>query len=215
MKTFKELKIISQLDKLILLVEKIQTSNLEGFVYEKEKATDYANMIGLKKNQVVTFLCPEIKGAIASVWMVADKNELRITNITPHNSRQLSIEQYNAILDYFFEIVIKPNIDGNYQVILSSDSKTIEDYAGVQVAKKLRAWITLANKSTLNTHPNDFERWASFVIEAHLKNSKLNTTELEKYLIEEINIPDYELVGKILTDYEYGRDLLKEYDKYK
>lgn len=215
MKTFKELKIISRLDKLILLVEKLQASHFETFQYESEKAQDYAKMIGLNLNQVLTFKTPKISGAVAYVWMVADDSELRITNITPNQSGQLSIEQYNAILDEFFVNVIKPSINEFYQVIVSSDSKTIEDYAGSEVSKKLKIWINAANKSTLNTNHFDFERWASFVIEAHKYDSALNTTELEKYLIEEINIPDDDLVSKILIDYEYGRDLLKEYDRYR
>ncbi|MDO6814007.1 hypothetical protein [Tenacibaculum soleae] len=212
MKTFKELKIISEPEKLSTLVVKLQTVDLDRFLYNSEKTLDYAKMIGKKSDQVLTFESPEIRGAVAYVWLVADENELKITNITPNKSGQLSIEQYNSILDEFNDIIIKQNIDNQYQVIISSDSKTIIDYAGLKVSEKLQVWINSANKSTLNTHPLDFQRWASFLISAHKNQSELTSVQLEKYLIEEIGIPDDELVNKIAIDYEYGRDLLKEYD---
>lgn len=213
MKTFKELKIKATKDKLIFLVDKLQNIEHLDFKYVSDKSGDYANMIGLKSNEVLTFESPEIKGAIAFVWLIIDERGLRITNITPNKSGQLSIEQYNAIIDSFYEKVIKPNIDNDYQVVLSTDTKTIVDYAGKEVADKLLIWIKSANKSTLNTHPLDFERWASFLITAHENDSELTTTQLERFLIEEIRISDEKLVTKILNDYEYGRDLLDEYDK--
>lgn len=215
MKTFKHLKIISQPEKLIVLVEKLQTADLDRFEYKSEKTLDYAKMIGKNSNQVLSFESPEIRGAIAYIWLVADEDELKITNITPNKSGQLSIEQYNSILDEFYDNIIKPNIDNQYQVIISSDRKTIVDYAGFEVSEKLRVWINSANKSTLNTHPLDFQRWASFLISAHENKSELTTTQLEKYLIEEIGISDDELVSKVILDYEYGRDLLGEYDKHR
>lgn len=216
MKTFKDLTIKSSIEKLISLVEKLQVSESSDFKYSSEKSEDYAKMIGKKTNEVLTFESPEIKGAIAFVWMVVGgENDLRITNITPNKSGQLSIEQYNTILDRFYDEVIKPSINNDYHVILSTDNKTIVDYAGLEVAEKLQVWIKSANKSTLNTHPLDFERWASFIITAHENDSELTTTQLEKYLIDEIGIPDDRLVSKIVIDYEYGRDLLKEYDKHR
>jgi hypothetical protein len=216
MKTFKDLTIKASVEKLISLVEKLKSIDFVDFKYASEKSQNYAKMIGKKSNEVLTFESPEIKGAVAFVWMVIGQdNDLKITNITPNKSGQLSIEQYNSILDSFYDRVIKPNIDKNYQVILSTDTKTIVDYAGHEVAEKLKVWIKSVNKSTLNTHPLDFERWASFLISAHENDSELTTTQLEKYLIDEIGIPDDNLVSKIVIDYEYGRDLLKEYDKHR
>jgi len=216
MKTFKDLTVKSSIENLISLVEKLQGDYSSNFKYVPEKSEDYASMIGKKKNEVLTFESPEIMGAVAFVWMViGEEKDLRITNITPNKSGQLSIEQYNSILDTFFDNVIKPNVNDNYQVILSTDTKTIIDYAGQETAEKLEVWIKSANKSTLNTHPLDFERWSSFLISAHQCESELTTTQLEKYLVDEIGIPDDRLVSKIVIDYEYGRDLLSEYDKHR
>lgn len=216
MKTFKHLKIQSSIEKLISLVEKLQSGDFLDFKYVSEKSEDYAKMIGKKSNEVLTFESPEIKGSVAFIWMVVgEEKDLRITNITPNKSGQLSIEQYNSILDSFYDKVIKLNVDNNYQVIISTDTKTIIDYAGQEVAEKLQVWIKTANKSTLNTHTLDFERWASFLITAHENDSELTTIQLEKYLVDEIGIPDESLVSKIVIDYEYGRDLLKEYDKHR
>ncbi len=216
MKTFKDLTIKSSLEKLISLVEKLQISDSSDFKFVSDKSEDYAKMIGKKTNEVLTFESPVIKGAIAFVWMVVgEENDLRITNITPNKSGQLSIEQYNSILDSFYDKVIKPNIDENYHVVLSTDTKTIVDYAGKEVAEKLQVWIKSANKSTLNTHPLDFERWASFLITAHKNESELTTSQLEKFLVDEIGISEERLVSKIVIDYEYGRELLNEYDKHR
>jgi hypothetical protein len=214
MKTFKELRINASSELLTTLVVKLQNLAFGDFVYQSDKTIEYAKMIGKNSNQVLTFLSPKIRGAIAYVWLVIDNNELKITNITPNKSGQLSFEQYNSILDEFFNIIIKPNIDSRFDIVISSDNKTISDYAGPEVSKKIESWIKLANKSTLNTHPLDFKRWTEFVISAHKNESELTTTQLGKYLIDVVGISDEELVDKILLDYEYGRDLLKEYDKY-
>src|ERR1035437_10066329 len=107
MKTIKNLKIKSPIDKLIFLVEKLQRVKRDDFQYVSGKSEEYAKMIGKKSNEVLTFESPEIKGAVAFVWLVIDDEELRITNITPNKSGQLSIEQYNSILDSFYERIIK------------------------------------------------------------------------------------------------------------
>lgn len=215
MKTHKSLKITSQPEQLTSLIKKLQDATFEGFSYDSEKTNEYAKIIFKENNQVLSFISPEIRGAIAYVWLLLDNNELTITNITPNKSGKLSIEQYNSILDKFFEAVLKPNVETQHHVKISSEDKTIEDYAGVEVAKTLNSWIRLANKSTLNTDSFDFERWAEFLITAHKEQSELTTIQLGKYLMEEIMVPDDELVEQITLDYEHGRSLLKEYDKHR
>lgn len=215
MKTFKEFSIEADHDLLTEFVTKLQNMNFDNYTYDSEKALNYAKMIGRNSNEVLTFKSPEIKNAIAYIWLVVDGNNIKITNITPHVSGQLRIDQYNAILDDFYLHIIKPNIDDQYAVKITSDSKSIQEYAGIETAKKLEKWISLANKSTLITNNYDFDRWTDFIITAHRNNTNLNPIQLEKYLIVDIGISDENLVNQVVNLYDFGRILLVEYDKQK
>lgn len=215
MKIFKKLEITGRNNSLKTLLNKIKIESHRNFTYVSEKSDDYAKMISTSKECTATFLTNEIENAIAYVWLVLTEDSLYISNITPNKSGQLTFHQYNSIVDTFYKEVIEKNITPEFEVHYSKDEITISDLADNETISKLKNWINSANPSTLNTNPFDFQRWCEFIFTAHKNKSNLNSSQLEKYLIEDIKIYDEDLVSKIALDYEYSLDLLKEYDKFR
>lgn len=215
MKVFKKLEIKGENSDLISLLNKIKSKKYKNFNFIVDKSDDYAKMIATSKDCTATFLTSEIENAIAYVWLVVTKNLLYVSNITPNKSGQLTFHQYNSIIDKFYEEIIEKNIIPEFDVNFSKDEITINDLADKTTISKLKSWIDSSNHSTLNTHPLDFKKWCDFIFTSHNNQSTLTASQLEKYLIEDVKIYDEDLVSKIVLEYEYSLDLLKEYDDYR
>lgn len=212
MKTFRKIEIRGLKDDLITYLNQIKAQNHENFTYINDKSDEYAMMIAIPKECTATFLSKEIENAIAYIWLVISDDLLYVSNITPNKSGQLTYNQYNSIANKFYEEVIKAQDVKNITPYLSKDYMTIEDLAGLETSGKLKNWINSANPATLNTNPHDFKRWCDFIFTAHLNKSKLTASQLERYLIEDEQFYDEEIVSKIVLEYEYSLDLLNEYD---
>jgi hypothetical protein len=204
MKAFKKIEIRGNEKDLIDLLEGIKSKKHQNFTYIAEKSDDYASMISLPKNCTATFLSNEIENAIVYIWLVISNNLLYISNITPNKSGQLTYEQYNFIINKFYEEVIKIQEKNSVTVNITKDNLSIEDLAGTETYRKLKNWIDSANPSTLNTNHFDFKRWCDFIFTAHSSKSELTSTQFERYLIEDEKFYDEELVSKIALEYEYS-----------
>lgn len=215
MRTFKRLEIRGEKEDLLRYLKEIKSKTYDNFTYVSEKSDNYATMISLPKEYTATFLSNEIEHAIAYVWLVISDNLLYVSNITPNKSGQLTYTQYNSIITKFCEEVIKSYEVKDILVNLSKENFTIEDLAGAETALKLKNWINSANLTTLNTNPYDFKRWCNFIFTSHLTKSKLTSSQFEKYLIEDVKLYDEDLVSKIVLEYEYSLDILKEYDTHR
>ncbi len=99
----------------------------------------------------------------------------------------------------------------NATVTLTKPEKLIIDTIGTEVFQSLKSFSSLANKSTGNSNPYDFERWCEFVFTIFRKNIDLNSTELEAWLIE--NGWSEEMAIKLALDFEYSISLLMKYEQ--
>ncbi|REG90250.1 hypothetical protein [Flavobacterium aquicola] len=215
MRTFKKLEIKGEKEDLVNFLKEIKSKVYDNFTYMSDKSDDYAMMISLPKEYTATFLSNEIERAIAYVWLVISDNLLYVANITPNKSGQLTYNQYNSIISKFCEEVVKSDTIKDISINLSKEDFTIEDFAGADTALKLKNWINSANLSTLNTNHYDFKRWCDFIFTSHLTKSQLTSSQFEKFLIEDVKLYDEDLVSKIVQEYEYSLDILKEYDKHR
>ncbi len=137
---------------------------------------------------------------------------LYVSNIVPQEVRQLTIDQYNHILNEFNIRFARPATDSiGVRVELSSPEQSIDDWLSPQSAKLLTAFSLLANKSTGSSHPADRERWHDFLITLHRSGENPNVGLLERWLIEEEHWPS-DIALDLLCEYEFARGLLSRFD---
>jgi len=215
MQTFKNLKIIDydpDRSNLLAFMDILQSKEVEGWPFLKDKAKDYAKNIYKDFREVAVFGSPEICKRTATVWLIISGREVTITNIVPTEVGRLSYDEYNAIFDRFYLQVVKPAAEEtNLDTLSSAPEVHIEDLIGHETYEKLRIWEVTCNSDSGNGHPNDFERWADFVTTAFLSQSKINAGLLERWLLEDMNWQDQDVVDRLGSEFEYGINLLEYY----
>lgn len=147
------------------------------------------------------------------LWLAyRDAYHLHVLNIVPAKTGRLSHEQYNGLLQDFYQTFVKDaarktGVDPE----LAKDSFQPEDVLSEGCAESLRRFSRLANKSTGSGHPFDKERWEEFLTSAHLEGSMLHAETLERWLVEEEEWPA-DSASELATEYEAAMSLLKAYD---
>ncbi|HHQ6722386.1 TPA: hypothetical protein ACSTNG_002148 [Serratia fonticola] len=149
----------------------------------------------------------------SSLILWQDGNGYRVANIVPKNVGELGIKKYNLILRDFYEKIIKPlEKEEGFNVVISSNTQSLDDWLDESTAKSLNIFSRMANKYTGASHPLDQERWYSFLINAHKSSASLDAGQLSRWLIEVDNWPD-EIARELAINYEFARGLLKTYDE--
>ena len=142
------------------------------------------------------------------IWIYDFGNKLSVFNITPLGMKSLSVSEYNEILNAFYEQFVRPlSADFHATVILGKDHLDVKDHIGQDGLDALKMFSEWANKSTGNTHPNDFARWCEFVIISFHKENRLSTNQLEGWLID--NGWSVDTAEELGLQYEYGLGLLE------
>jgi len=149
----------------------------------------------------------------AFLWLAyREAKVLYVPNIVPAGTERLSREQYNRIVQEFYEKFVKGAAHKTgVRADLGRESVELEDLLGVEAAQALRRFSALANKSTGSSHPRDRARWEEFLMAAHLKGSTLAPDELERWLIQEQQWPSDKSTD-LAIEYEDAMSLLKDYD---
>jgi len=219
MEVFQELKLKPKSTKDIdLLFEKIsEKASRFDWTVKNDFVDNYRKNMAEKDKKVICLMSPKIqvqdnKDVQGYVWLGQWKSMLEVFNIVPVKSGSLSYSEYNEILKRLYDELIYPEIKTlNFEITYTKSNKSIDEIAGKEVAKALKLFSDLANKSTGNSHPMDSERWKYFVCLAHKTKSELNVEELVRWLKEEEGWLDEKAWGLGL-DYEYSLDLLEYYD---
>ena len=154
------------------------------------------------------------EGGQALVFLLYQDHHFKVTNIVPRGRlSRLDRPQYNDILSDFSERVIGPSARRlGYNCRLTDTALAIDHWLGPRAAQALKIFSSAANKGTGSAHPFDFERWSAFIILAHAEVSNLNASTLERWLVEEENWPS-EVAADLGIEYEFGRQLLKAYER--
>ena len=121
--------------------------------------------------------------------------------------------QYNRVLDEFADMLRahRPS-DPQLRIHVTSDDAAITDWVSSDAADLLKYFSSLANMSTGSAHPLDFERWVRFLIQVHKEGSTLHSSFLSRWLAEELGWPP-DRADDLARDYEFARDLLRDYDR--
>lgn len=212
MEVFQDLSVDSLID-IKKLREKIIKQVGNGWTHDKKRENTISDEI-LADDDVIVFhrnAFDDVDESILILWQ--KQNSYYVTNIVPSNVGELGVSKYNIIINDFVDRVISPLKEkGDLDFKLSTKLKNIEDWLDMPSANALISFSKLANKSTRASHPSDQKRWVSFLIQAHQSSATLDSSELFRWLVEVGKWPD-EIASDLAIDYEFSRELLKEYDK--
>lgn len=147
---------------------------------------------------------------------------IKVGNIVPLQKNQLSIEEYNAVLDLFYEEIIVPNQDKLVGIQIVGPESDIFDplkYISKEALEKLERFCNGANKSTGSSHPSDEERWFDFICQTVEDDRVFDYDTLYRFLMDENYWGKKEpgfigVMGHFAWDEEHAGELASEYDNY-
>jgi hypothetical protein len=150
-------------------------------------------------------------GIDSSLWIAEKSHDtLYVSNIVPTQKNQLSIKEYNSILNDFKSAGIEKLADqSKFRIEQTSAVYSIDDLVSKNAAKALSEFSTGANKSTGSAHPSDRNRWIKFLSLVSDDGSELSAEDLMKYFVEEGWSEDF--ASELAIEYELANDLLTYY----
>ncbi len=213
MKRFRELTIAGStvaLRDLVSVLSKILPSNWQ------RDSTAESRLVGVAGPEVEGFAFARTADTdipATGLLLVLEGDRLRVPNIVPRESGQISVDQYNAILVEFAHIIdtLLEEYPG-LNLEISDEDVGITEWISLESAELLKRFSVLANMSTGSSHPSDFSRWASFIIKTHKEGSQLYPDDLKQWLIEELQWP-LEKAETLSLEYEFAIKLLAAYDR--
>lgn len=116
------------------------------------------------------------------------KGYVQVGNIVPLEKDQLSIEEYNSILDMFYTDIAVPYCEDHEDIKIDGPTSDIFDpldYITNESLDKLTCFCDLANKSTGSTHPSDEKRWFEFICQTVDDDRVFDFDTLYKFLMDE------------------------------
>jgi hypothetical protein len=209
MKTFRQLQLVGSRAQLDALRE-----NLEKFAATQAwRRND--TLPGASAPDVIVFEYTGKEAPGALVWLFDEPHGARVTNIVPTRAGSLSHDQYNAIAVRFAEDVLSPlATQGSVRIDLGAPEKSIEDFLPAPAALALRRFSASANRSTGSAHPQDAEKWDTFVILAHRERVSLAPATLRRLLVEDERWDD-DQARELAIQYERALRLLESNDNFK
>lgn len=213
LQVFRDLTIDGPRSKLRAFVAELSKSLPQAWTRDnlREKQINERTVSG---SQVVFHVAamPERPSARLYLWHKTDQDTYSISNIVPESASELSMFQYNDIVEEFRKICapIAKKLELNLSV--TSDELDIANLLTARAMKALQSFESNANMASL--HPFDRARWRRFLIFAYKDNVDLTAEKLGRWLVEERRWPD-ESAFRLVIEYEFALELLKDFDSEK
>lgn len=136
-----------------------------------------------------------------------------VLNVVPTKRSSLDYATYNSLIQEFVQLVATPaSCKLDFEIQLSKQHQSIEDWFSPPTAKALQSFSRLANKSTGASHPLDQGRWMDFLMGAHAEHSKADSDLVYRWLHEVERWPE-DTAHDLLKDYDFALSLLARYDE--
>lgn len=214
MKKFKDLDINGPDEQLLALVQAVSANLPAGWRRDPEAESRMDSLDPAGRDAWFAFTRDAKEGyPRVGLSLAHERGRLHVPNIVSLDAGDLSIDQYNRVLNEFedmLRVCLPPNSELDVRV--TSDEAAITDWVSSDAADLLEHFSNLANMSTGAGHPLDFQRWARFLVQAHKEGAALHSSFLSRWLIEELRWPP-DQADNLARDYQFARDLLKVYDE--
>lgn len=211
MKTFKDLYIHLSDIAMESFIAKVALNVNKNDTWERQPDKEN-RVLGIEKTYSFSRLDDHAYPS-AGLSIFPKKNGIwYVPNVVPIKYGNLSHDEYNGILSEFYNLFILP-IATQDDIIVEITSGEISDcdILGEHAASLLKSFSLLANKSTGSSHPDDKDRWLSFVKASCLSGSNVDTDHLHRLLIEQ-GWSD-EAANKLAIQYDFAKDLIEHIGK--
>lgn len=133
-----------------------------------------------------------------------------MANIVPMGCDSLSREQYNAILQAFYDQCVRDRtaLFGITAELTQADVRA-DDVLSWETVELLHLFSTLANKSTGSSHPADGKRWRDFISQSFRTDQILDSDSLSGLLMDE-GWPE-ESAHELAAEYQSAIRVLRNY----
>jgi hypothetical protein len=213
MEVFREMYLRGEPDKLAETMDEIERRLTTGWTRDRD-AEESLMSVGVEYGDTYCYIFRTVEGGhlpIASLFiseMDREPGVLHVSNISPREVGQLSIGEYNAILEDFHERFARPSAQTmGVTIELTEEEADLRRWLSEAAAIKLRTFCKLANRGTGGAHPLDRNRWLDFVVSAHREGSRLEAATLRRWLIEvEGWYP--EVADRLAGEYEFSGEVL-------
>jgi len=209
MQVFRDLYLRCDAERLTATLAEIERSLTAGWSRDRGSETRMRST-SVDNRPVFCFACTKegLRPAATIFLLEKSPNLYWAANVVPTSTRQLSVGEYNGILQEFYERFVRAAAQrtGATAELTASDAE-LEHWLSPEAAAKLRWFSTSANRGTGSSHPADKERWHDFVLTAHEKGDQLDASTLERWLIEMEGWAP-EIADALALEYELGRKLL-------
>ncbi len=139
----------------------------------------------------------------SKVWLSKNGKQFYVANIIPQTKPQLSIEEYNQIIELFVNQVLSQS---NLEYTVSKAEVKLQDLLSEESCRNFWAFSRTANKSTGRTHPNDEKKWLDFIYATLRHGEHLAAEDLRIFLQEEGW--DEQTAWELSVDYQYGYEAM-------
>ena len=151
-----------------------------------------------------------------------EEGKICVGNIVPLEKEQLTITEYNSLLDEFYVDIILPYKKTYSDIIIAgptSDSFNPLDVISDKALNKLKIFCDSANKTTGSSHPDDEIRWFDFICQTVEDEKVFDYDTMYRFLMDENYWGKKEnsyigVIGHFAWDEEYAAKLASEYDDY-
>lgn len=219
MRKFQKLIIEHPHDDLVALLNNMKAAEKTVFEYRSVISTGYARSTFQKLEHVGMFRAKRKSLFESMVWVIIDKDCLKVVNITPSTCSSLGIDQYNYVLTTFFQEFIAKFLDESWSgcVHITGEIVGIDSMLTPRCYEALKHWELSCNKSSPIAHPNDEARWLLFVSYLHKdrKECSMTLSDFQKWLSEDMKWPSgfNEQISEMQINLEYSLSLLEYYDR--
>jgi hypothetical protein len=217
MEVFRDLYISVELDGMAAIADRIEQSPPDGWARDRAAEERIRAASSVKPRPTFCFTGTERDARPSATLFLTQKDAgtFYVSNVIPVSKRQLAYGEYNAIVEDFYERVIRPYTStSDVKAHLTESPVELEHWMSPATAEKLRRFSASANRGTGSSHPSDQERWKEFVLAAHRDQSRMDASDLRRWLIE---VEDWspEVADQLALEYEFGRNLLAFADGYR
>jgi hypothetical protein len=217
MEVFRELSINIEPERMAAMADLIGRSLPAGWTRDRVTEETIRVAQTLNAGPTYCFTCEQDSQRPAATLILAERppGAFSVSNIMPLTKHRLAHGEYNAILEDFYERVLRPHTDqAGVTVSLTGNQVELEHWMSAATAELLRRFSASANRGTGSSHPNDRARWNAFVVAAHRDHSEMDASDLHRWLIEVARWAP-EVAQQLALEYEYGRELLAFADAHR
>ena len=143
-------------------------------------------------------------------------NEYRVTNIIPLSKPSLDYDEYNMVLNIFYDLFIKDKYKKyKLDVDLSKPEVSLDKYLSEESLKFLGDFSVFADKSTGLTHPSSRGRWNKFIISVCKGDEEraIGIADMVRRWLVEVGGWSESVAGELVVEFEFGLALLKQYNE--